>query len=145
MSLEEDLTEVLNQLEGGQVAERRQAVARAAVLLQQRRCAAPCRERIVTSLRAAVEGDAAITVRDAAQKVLADIPKATAQALLPDDSRHIARVECPKGHVFYADKRRLCTEKTSLVRGLLEEVYLMCQEQGCGELFKVSVDCGEYR
>ena len=152
MSLEEDLTEVLNQLESGQVAERRQAVARAADLLRDRRCAASCRERIVGSLRAAAEKDAALTVRDAAQKALSDIPKATAQTLLPDDSRHIIGVKCPKGHVFYMDKRRLCTEKTTFVRqsvreaGVdLDEIFLSCPEHGCGEVVKVRLDCGAYR
>jgi hypothetical protein len=152
MSLEEDLTIVLNQLESGAVAERRQAVAKAANLLKDRRCAAHCRERIVGGLRAAAETDGALTVRDAARQVLSDIPKVAAQALLPDDSRHIVGVRCPTGHVFYVDKRRLCTETTAFVRQAvredgadLDELFLTCPERGCGEVVKVRLDCGAYR
>jgi hypothetical protein len=152
MTIEDTLSELANTLETGPAAERREAVRQAAGLLRDPRCRQPCRQQILALLRARVEEDTAFTVRDDAAKVLTNIPEPVARSLLPDDGRHVIRVQCPRGHLFHADKRILCSEKTIFVREVVREggvemhrIWLACPEQGCGERFVWPVPCGEYR
>lgn len=153
MSMTTDIAEVIAQLQGGDVAARRAAVGRAAELLRRRDCAAPCREQLIAALRAAAEGDPALTVRELAQEALAALPAAAPapSSLLPDDRQHMLGVRCPNGHITYFDKRRICTEQSYVVRGVrdaeagrdLDELALPCGQ--CDALVKVRVDCGGYR
>lgn len=152
MVTETDLVETIAQLQGGAVPERRAAVRRAAELLRRSDCAAPCREQLIAALRAAAEGDPALTVRELAREALAALPTppTSPPSLLPDDRQHMLGVRCPNGHVTYFDKRRICTEKSYIVRGVrdevgrdLDELALPCGQ--CDAVVKVRVDCGGYR
>jgi hypothetical protein len=153
MITETAIGEIIAQLEGGPVAERRAAVRRAVELLRRADCAEPCRSRLIAALRAAAEGDAAQTVRDLAREALTNLPVAPSPeaSLLPDDRQHMLGVRCPNGHVTYFDKRRICTEQTGFVRSLvrdeagreLDELALPCGQ--CDAVVKVRLDCGGYR
>lgn len=153
MSSETEIAEVVAQLQGGAVAERREAVRRAAELLRRSDCAPPCRERLIAALRAVAEGDPALTVRELAREALADLPAppSSPPSLLPDDRQHMLRVRCPNGHITYFDKRRICTESSYFVRSVrddeagheLDELALPCGQ--CDAVVKVRVDCGGYR
>ena len=90
--------------------------------------------------------DPLLTVREAAQDVLAE-----------DDARHstanpdyVFGARCPKGHVSYYDKRKVCPKSGTIIRRMLlrddrqvEEIYLRCKT--CGEDFFVEVDCKGYQ
>lgn len=152
MTTDTEIGEIVAQLQGGSVAERRAAVRRATALLRRSDCDDPCRGQLIAALRAAAEGDAAQTVRDLAREALADLPAPPSPrtSLLPDDRQHMLGVRCPNGHVTYFDKRRICTEHAYFVRSLrdedgreVDELALPCGQ--CGTRVKVRLDCGGYR
>ncbi len=92
------------------------------------------------------------SVQEKAQAVLeAEAKKGTALPpfLRPDDARHIFGARCPKGHVTYFDKRRVCSAQGEVVREIeertgtrLHKLVLNCRE--CGEEVTVHVDCEGY-
>lgn len=149
MSSETEIAEVVAQLQGGAVPERQEAVRRAVELMRRSDCAPTCREQLIAALRAAAEGDRALTVRELAREALAALPTppTSPPSLLPDDRQHMLGVRCPNGHVTYFDKRRICTEKSYIVRDEtgheLDKLALPCGQ--CDAVVKVRVDCGGYR
>ncbi len=125
---------------------RKEAIEQAAEMLKRDEQ----REAVLAILEYLAHTDLMLGVRDKAQEVLdADAKKATAPAFRPEDPRHIIGVRCKNGHITYFDKRRICSDETTVVRSVqragleLDERDLTCGE--CGVAVKVHVDCRGYR
>jgi TIR domain len=110
------------------------------------------REGVLAILDYLAHTDLMMGVREKAQEVLdTDAKKVTTPAFRPEDSRHIIGVRCKNGHITYFDKRRICSDKETVVRSVqragleLDERDLTCGEYGCGVPVKVHVDCRGYR
>jgi hypothetical protein len=64
----------------------------------------------------------------------------------PEDARFIMGITCPKGHITYYDRRRLCHDEVIAQRivraGLeLDTRDLPCGTDGCGAVMHVPIDC----
>jgi hypothetical protein len=124
---------------------RKEAIDRAAEMLQRDEH----REAVLAVLEDLACDDLMVGVREKAQGVLDDVAKKNAPPPSAGQSRHIFGVRCPKGHVTYFDKRRVCMNE-QLLRGstqragvALAELDLTCGE--CDAELKVRIDCGGYR
>ena len=94
-------------------------------------------------------------IRDKAKEALDTYTQKAAQMLLPsfispDASLHIFGVHCQNcGQVTYFDKRRVCTAKRPILRGLktvagkeLDMMELQCKQ--CQQKWLVQIDCEGY-
>lgn len=120
---------------------RKEAIDQAAALLQQGKN----REEVLAILEYLARNDVMTGVREKAQAVLA----ATTQqqtvsppaSTRPQDARHLFDVRCKNGHITTFDKRKVCSERTEIMRGL-DELILPCAT--CSEKMAVDVDCEGY-
>jgi hypothetical protein len=108
------------------------------------------REAVLALLEYVAHNDLMMGVREKAQAVLdADAKKGSVPASRPENSRHIIGVRCKNGHITYFDKRRICSDEATVVRGVqsagleLDERDLTCGE--CGVTVNAHVDCRGYR
>lgn len=108
------------------------------------------REAVLALLEYMAHNDLMMGVREKAQALLdADAKKGNAPAFRPENSRHIMGVRCKNGHITYFDKRRICSDETTVVRSVqragleLDERDLTCGE--CGVAVNTRVDCRGYR
>ena len=127
---------------------RKEGIEHATQMLQQGKH----REELLALLEYMARREVMPSVQEKAQAVLeAEAKKGTALPpfLRPDDARHIFGARCPKGHVTYFDKRRVCSAQGEVVREIeertgtrLHKLVLNCRE--CGEEVTVHVDCEGY-
>jgi hypothetical protein len=59
----------------------------------------------------------------------------------PQDARHLFGVRCKNGHITTFDRRKVCSQRTEIMRGL-DELILNCAT--CGVEMAVDVDCEGY-
>jgi hypothetical protein len=143
---DKELLEALQLLSHPHIRQQKEGVQKAAEFLK----AGKYREPVLAALEDIVRKGLYQTVRDAAQGVIdAEKPKESATAASPD-SRHMIAARCPKGHISYFDKRRICPDQGTIKRVIatrgdtkLDDIYLKCAE--CGEEMIVPVDCEGYR
>ena len=104
------------------------------------------RELVRALLEEVADHDPLVIVQELAQAALAE-----------DDARHstaspayVFGATCPKGHVSYYDRRKVCPKSEELVWRVVlrggqdvNQVRLRCKT--CGEEFFVEVDCEGYR
>ncbi len=131
------------------IRERRKGIEQARALL-----ASPAQsahhETVLAWLEHIARHDLTDTMRELARSVLeAHAGKGPSH---PEAERFRIGVRCPKGHVTWYDKRRLCGDHTTFKRIVvrradaeLHEIEAPCDEPGCGETTKVRLDCEEYR
>jgi hypothetical protein len=150
--LDEELTQLASNLQSEQVAERRNAVQRAAALLAERSCQDACRDRIVELLRNVVANERFPTVRDDAQTVLANLREGVEATMNAADRAYMIGVRCKHGHVSYYDRRRVCNDQSQFMRETVrvderktERFFVPCRTQGCTEKrLTLEIDCQEF-
>ena len=120
---------------------RREAIDHAAAMLQR----GEHREEVLAILEYLARNDLMNGVREKAQEVLAT---ATQQKMgsppaptRPQDARHLFGVRCKNGHITTFDRRKVCSQRKEIMRGL-DELILTCP--ACGVEMGVDVDCEGY-
>lgn len=120
---------------------RKEAIDQAAAMLRR----GDHREEVLTILEYLARNDLMTSVRDKAQAVLAAAMQQQTVSppapMRPQDARHLFDVRCKNGHVTRFDKRKVCSERTEIMRGL-DELVLTCLT--CGVEMTVDVDCEGY-
>jgi len=149
MSTQTELRQLEATLKNGPVIERRQAVNDAAALIASRRCDAYCRRQVSALLEWVVANESSITVRERAQTVLDNVADGLPSRLAADERQHMIGGECETGHIHYYDKRTICTQTSTLVRGVgpdgKHKLLVPCREPGCPKTVTLHVDCEPYR
>src|SRR5579884_3068895 len=120
---------------------RKEAIDEAAAMLQR----GEHREAVLATLEYLARNDLMSSVREKAQAVLAtamqqQTPSPPAPTR-PQDARHLFGVRCKNGHITTFDRRKVCSQRKEIMRGL-DELILTCSE--CGVQMAVDVDCEGY-
>ncbi len=118
---------------------RKDAIDHAASMLQR----GEQREAVLTILEYLERNDLMYGVREKAREVLAAATPqqpVSPQAQL-QDARHLFGVRCKNGHLTTFDRRKVCSERKEIMRGL-DELLLTCGT--CGVEMAVDVDCEGY-
>ena len=140
------LREVYELLIHERIARRKRGVAGAATLL--RGGIDADRETVVQWLRAVMEHDPMLTVREAARAALTGAADEAPQTVIPRDyTPHRFLARCPAGHETEFDRREVCGRAGTIYRSAdrtaLDRLLLTCAV--CGQQMIVAVDCEGYR
>ncbi len=120
---------------------RKEAIDQAAAMLQRGEHS----EEVLAILEYLARNDLMNGVREKAQEVLATAtqqkPPSPPAPTRPQDARHLFGVRCQNGHITTFDRRKVCSQRKEIMRGL-DELILTCP--ACGVEMAVDVDCEGY-
>ncbi len=120
---------------------RKEAIDQAAAMLQR----GEHREEVLAILEYLARNDLMSGVREKAQGVLATAKQQQTPSppvpAHPQEARHLFGVRCKNGHITTFDRRKVCSQRKEIMRGL-DELILNCST--CGVEMAVDVDCEGY-
>ena len=120
---------------------RKEAIDQTSAMLQR----GEHREAVLAILEYLARNDLMSGVREKAQEVLATAtqqkPASPPPPTRPQEARHLFGVRCQNGHSTTFDRRKVCSQRKEVMRGL-DELLLTCS--ACGVEMAVDVDCEGY-